>query len=56
MLLDPSPEGREIPPPRAAPSPERVPSELEMLGRGLMGLPMQPLRALRSACRRRCPT
>ena len=28
--------------------PERRPSELEMLGRGLLGLPRQPLRALRS--------
>src|SRR5215216_2954733 len=49
ILLDPSPEGREIPP--ADPDslrPERVPSELEMLGRGLLGLPRQPLRALRS--------
>jgi diacylglycerol O-acyltransferase len=49
VLLDPSPEGREIPPADAPPKPERVPSELEMLGRGLMGLPMQPVRALRSA-------
>jgi diacylglycerol O-acyltransferase / wax synthase len=29
-------------------SPERLPSQLEMLGRGLMGLPRQPLRALGS--------
>ncbi len=28
--------------------PERVPSDLEMLGRGLLGIPMQPVRALRS--------
>jgi diacylglycerol O-acyltransferase / wax synthase len=49
VLLDPSPEGREIPPRDDSVKPERVPSELEMLGRGLMGLPMQPLRALRSA-------
>jgi diacylglycerol O-acyltransferase len=49
VLLDPSPEGREIPPPDGKAKKERVPSELEMLGRGLMGLPRQPLRALRSA-------
>ena len=48
VLLDPSPEGRELPPKGNGAQPERVPSELEMLGRGLMGLPMQPLRALRS--------
>ena len=49
VLLDPSPEGREIPPPDpSALRPERAPSELEMLGRGLLGLPRQPLRALRS--------
>jgi WS/DGAT/MGAT family acyltransferase len=48
VLLDPSPEGRELPPKGDGAQPERVPSELEMLGRGLMGLPMQPLRALRS--------
>ncbi len=29
-------------------TPERRPTELEMLGRGLMGLPRQPLRAIRS--------
>ncbi|MGI8624556.1 MAG: WS/DGAT/MGAT family O-acyltransferase [Solirubrobacteraceae bacterium] len=28
--------------------PERLPSDLEMLGRGLLGLPRQPVRALRS--------
>ena len=47
ILLDPSPEGRDIPdgkPPR----PDRVPGELEMLGRGLLALPKQPIRALRS--------
>jgi len=49
VLLDPSPEGRELPPREDDGVGERVPSELEMLGRGLMGLPRQPLRALRSA-------
>jgi WS/DGAT/MGAT family acyltransferase len=48
VLLDPSPEGRDIPPPEAPPEGERVPRELEMLGRGVIGLPRQPLRALRS--------
>lgn len=47
-LLDPSPEGREVPP--AAPAArEREPSELEMLARALVTLPLQPLRALRAA-------
>src|SRR5919197_6062707 len=46
VLLDLSPEGREIPP-RASPAVgERVPSDLEMLGRGLLGLPRQPIRML----------
>src|SRR3954466_6939838 len=49
VLLDPSPEGRALPPRGSGPAGERVPSELEMLGRGLMGMPRQPLRALRSA-------
>ena len=49
VLLDPSPEGREITPSEGGEAGERVPGELEMLGRGLMGLPRQPLRALRSA-------
>ena len=48
ILLDPSPEGREIPPPPQGSGGERAPGELEMLGRGLAGLPAQPIRALRS--------
>ena len=48
VLLDPSPEGRDIPKAQARHL-DRVPSELEMLGRGVLGLPKQPLRALRSA-------
>lgn len=47
VLLDPSPEGREIPPPEELAG-ERVPSDVEMLARGLAGLPFQPLRALRA--------
>jgi diacylglycerol O-acyltransferase / wax synthase len=50
VLLDLSPEGREIPePPPPGSVGERVPHDLEMLGRGLAGLPFQPLRALRAA-------
>jgi diacylglycerol O-acyltransferase / wax synthase len=49
VLLDLEPEGREIPPPEPGHGGERVPSDLEMLGRGLVGLPRQPLRALRAA-------
>ena len=48
VLLDPSPEGKEIPPAPKRPAGERVPGDLEMLGRGLLGVPRQPLRALRS--------
>src|SRR3954453_19022510 len=48
VLLDPSREGREIPPAPEGEQGERVPGELEMLGRGLLGLPRQPRRALRS--------
>jgi WS/DGAT/MGAT family acyltransferase len=47
LLLDPSPEGREIEPPARDAVGERVPSQPEMLARGLLGLPRQPLRALR---------
>jgi WS/DGAT/MGAT family acyltransferase len=47
LLLDLEPEGRELPP-----APEQLaesrPGDLEMLGRGLLGLPRYPLRALRS--------
>ena len=48
VLLDPSPEGRELPPKPEREAGERVPGDLEMLGRGLLGVPRQPLRALRS--------
>jgi diacylglycerol O-acyltransferase / wax synthase len=47
ILLDTSPEGREIPPAGDERHDHR-PSELEMLGRGLAGLVRQPVRALRS--------
>jgi WS/DGAT/MGAT family acyltransferase len=47
LLLDLSPEGRELPEPPGAIG-DRAPGELELLGRGLMGLPRYPLRLLRS--------
>jgi WS/DGAT/MGAT family acyltransferase len=46
-LLDLGPEGREPPPPLAEAA-EARPGELEMLARGVMGLPRYPLRLLRS--------
>lgn len=48
ILLDLSPEGPDVPPPESPVSGERVPTDLEMLGRGLLGLPRQPLDALRA--------
>ena len=48
LLLDLSPEGRELPPAGDEEGGERPPSELEMLARGLVGLPRYPLRLLRS--------
>jgi diacylglycerol O-acyltransferase len=48
-LLDLSPEGREPPPPAGPPAPQ--PGQLEMLGRGLLGLPRYPLRLLSSVPR-----
>jgi diacylglycerol O-acyltransferase len=49
VLLDPSPEGREIEPPDEQDGPAgRGPGDLEMLARGVAGLARQPLRALRS--------
>jgi diacylglycerol O-acyltransferase len=45
VLLDASPEGREIaPPPVSNRRGERMPGDLEMLARGLAGMPRQPLR------------
>jgi diacylglycerol O-acyltransferase / wax synthase len=48
VLLDSSPEGKEIDPPAHAHRGERIPSDLEMLARGAAGIPRQPLRALRA--------
>jgi diacylglycerol O-acyltransferase / wax synthase len=44
VLLDPSREGREIPPAPAAKPPSPAPDQLEMLARGLAGIPRQQLR------------
>jgi WS/DGAT/MGAT family acyltransferase len=49
-LLDLGPEGREAPPPLTEAADAR-PGELEMLARGVMGLPRYPLRLLRSVPR-----
>ena len=48
ILLDLEPSGREIPPPPAREPGERKPGQIEMLGRGLLGAPMQPVRAART--------
>jgi diacylglycerol O-acyltransferase len=48
VLLDPSPEGREVPPAPESPQEDRPPGELGMLGRGLLGLARQPVRVARS--------
>jgi diacylglycerol O-acyltransferase / wax synthase len=49
VMVDVTPEGRELPPGREECCGERIPGQLEMLGRGLLSLPRQPLRALRAA-------
>src|SRR2546423_9140858 len=48
LLLDFSPEGRELPPAPDDGTAGGEPGQLEMLGRGLLGVPRYPLRALRS--------
>jgi WS/DGAT/MGAT family acyltransferase len=48
LLLDVSPEGRELPPPDEDHNGDKRPSDIEMLARGLLGVPRYPLRALRS--------
>jgi diacylglycerol O-acyltransferase len=47
VVLDLEPEGRVIPPPEPD-GPQRVPGTLELFGRGLAHLPLQPFRTLRS--------
>jgi WS/DGAT/MGAT family acyltransferase len=52
VLLDPSPEGRELPPaPSGAKAAPPMPGQFEMLGRGLIGMPRHQLRALRTVPR-----
>ena len=46
ILLDLDPDGRDIPPKPRGSNGERQPSPMEMLGRGLLGLPFQPIRAI----------
>jgi diacylglycerol O-acyltransferase / wax synthase len=48
VMVDLGPEGRELPPGREDCCGERMPGQLEMLGRGLLGTPRQPLRAMRA--------
>jgi WS/DGAT/MGAT family acyltransferase len=50
LLLDTQPEGRDdLPPaPEQNGNAEQAPGQIEMLGRGLLGVPRYPLRALRS--------
>jgi WS/DGAT/MGAT family acyltransferase len=48
VLFDLSPDEDIVQNPGKSFTPERRPSELEMLGRGLLGLPRWPVRALRS--------
>lgn len=48
LLLDLEPEGRELPDSVGVAGGERAPSDMQMLGRGLAGLPLYPLRALRA--------
>ncbi len=47
-LLDLTPEGRPAPEPLPDDGPERMPTQVEMLVRGLLGLPQYPLRLMRS--------
>jgi WS/DGAT/MGAT family acyltransferase len=48
LLLDLSPEGRPPPEPVKAEDVDEQPGQLEMLARGLMGVPRYPVRLLRS--------
>src|SRR4051795_7494438 len=48
MLLDLTPEVRELPPPEQPLTAGRVPSQTELLARAALGLPRYPLRVARS--------
>jgi diacylglycerol O-acyltransferase / wax synthase len=50
-LFDPTPEGRDTPPPPTTEPGDTKPSDFEMLRRGLLGLPRYPLRVIKSAPR-----
>ncbi|HTU84483.1 MAG TPA: wax ester/triacylglycerol synthase family O-acyltransferase [Solirubrobacteraceae bacterium] len=50
-LFDISPEGPESPPPADMPPADAKPNDLQMLARGLLGVPKYPLRVLRAAPR-----
>ena len=57
VLLDPSPEGREIEPPAGRPPrPGRTPGDLEMLGRGVAGLARAAAAGAALGADRRSPT
>lgn len=49
ILFDLGPEGREFPDAPEALHGEQAPGQIEMLGRGVAALPLQPLRMLRAA-------
>ena len=48
ILLDVDPAGRDVPEQRQHDLGRRVPGQWEMLGRGVAGMPRQPVRALRA--------
>ncbi|HEX6022403.1 MAG TPA: wax ester/triacylglycerol synthase family O-acyltransferase [Solirubrobacter sp.] len=48
LLLDLTPEGREIPPPDEEDLADQAPGSLHMLGLGVLGLPKYPARVLKS--------
>ena len=56
LILDPTPEGREIPGPTKAWKPRPMPSESEMLLRGVKGLATHPFRVVRAARRGLVPS
>jgi diacylglycerol O-acyltransferase / wax synthase len=46
IMLDDTPEGIEVPPPEQPWQPERVPTDLELIGRTALTLPRKPARAV----------
>ena len=48
VLLDLAPEGRKLPAPRPRERSDGAPGEIEMLARGLLGVPRYPVRMLRA--------